>query len=148
MVAPMESCSADEVQGNGIHAVAQTGWLRPIIENMAEMCIAARTGHRDTLHEETIVLRLHDIQFGNRLPETGPSGTRIELGCRVVECGIAADAAVDPRSMIIIVLAGARPLRLTPACNLVGIPRQLFTPFRVRLDDGRDLRSTEALSRR
>jgi hypothetical protein len=42
----------DELQRGGVHAIAQTRGLRPVVEDVAQMRIAAFAGNRRARHEE------------------------------------------------------------------------------------------------
>ena len=52
-----------EFQRGAIHAVAQPGGFRPVVEHMAEMGFAARAKHLGAAHEEAAVFALLDIFF-------------------------------------------------------------------------------------
>src|SRR5579885_2282588 len=44
-----------------VHAIAQARRLRAVVEDMAQMCVAAHARNRDPVHEEAVVLGLHHV---------------------------------------------------------------------------------------
>src|SRR5271163_5149041 len=70
---------------------------------MSKVSVAAAAGDRVALHPEAAVAALDNVQCRYRQPEARPAGSGIELGLRVIQRGIATDAAVQPRGMIFVV---------------------------------------------
>src|SRR3954447_19848250 len=70
-----------EHQRKTVHAVAQAGRLRAVVEDVAEMAAAAGAMDFGAQHAEGPVLGLADGVF-QRLPETRPAGAALELGVR------------------------------------------------------------------
>src|SRR5581483_4902228 len=64
----------DEAERNAIHAVAEPGRLRPVVEDMAEMSLAEAARHLGAGHAEAVVGGLDYILLGDRLPEARPAG--------------------------------------------------------------------------
>src|SRR5688500_14916164 len=83
-----------EPERDRVHAVTQPGWPRAIVEHVPEMRIAARARDLGADRAERTVPALDHVPSRDRLPETGPPGAGIELGLRVEQRGVAADAAV------------------------------------------------------
>jgi hypothetical protein len=71
-----------ELQRQPVHAVAQAGRLRPVVEHVAEVPAAARAQHFGALHQQAAVCPLDD-RFRQRPPETRPARPALELGRRV-----------------------------------------------------------------
>src|ERR1700733_9533716 len=99
-----------------IHAVAQAGRLRAVVEHMTQMGVAALAGNGRTIHSEGAVAYLRDIDRRDRLPEAGPPGAGIELGVRIVERRVAANAAEQAIGFQI-------PGRARERCLGIGMPR-------------------------
>jgi len=66
-------------QRDAVHAVAQSGWLRPVSEDMAQMPPAADAVHLGSVGTKAGVGACSD-RLAQRLPETGPTGAAVELG--------------------------------------------------------------------
>jgi hypothetical protein len=85
----------DELQGSGIHAVAQAGGLRAVREDVAEMGVALAAEHFGAFHAKAAVGLLDDVLFGDGSPEAWPAGAGLKLGVGAEQRIAAADAAVD-----------------------------------------------------
>src|SRR5882757_10661816 len=70
-----------EYQRKAVHAVAQAGRLRPIVENVTEMAAAAAAVDFSPQHPEGAVFGLAD-RILKRLIKTRPAGAALELGLR------------------------------------------------------------------
>src|SRR6185369_12817934 len=90
-----------ELHRSRVHAVTQPGLLRPVVEDMSEMGIAAGAEHFGPFREQRIVRTLKDIFRSYRLPETRPAGSRLVLVFRAEQVVAAADAAVDPLLVVV-----------------------------------------------
>jgi hypothetical protein len=84
-----------ELQGNRIHAVTQTGRARTIIEDVAQMCIAASARYGRARHSQSVVLSFLHVGCEITCQKLGQPGTGIELGARVVQRRVAADATIE-----------------------------------------------------
>src|SRR5262249_51988801 len=113
---------------------------------MAEVRVTAGAGHGRAAHAEGVVIELFHVFLRDRLPETGPTGARLKLGFRAEQRGAAADAAIDPRFMVIPVLSGKRHLRALVPGHVVSAGRELLVPFLVALDQLGDMNLTFALA--
>jgi hypothetical protein len=69
-----------EPHGSRIHAIAETGWPRAVIEEMAKMSIALTAGNSRALHPQAHIPYFNDILLGNRLPEAWPASSGFKLG--------------------------------------------------------------------
>src|ERR1700743_2270431 len=68
-----------ELQRETIHAVAQTGWLRAVVEHVAEMAAAAAAMNFAAHHAEGAIFPFaHGVI--QRLIEARPAGAALELG--------------------------------------------------------------------
>ena len=114
-----------------IHAVAQAGRRRPVVEDVAQVGIAAAAQRLDANHAEAAVLALHDVGGGDRLPEARPAGAGIELGGRVEQGGVAADAAVHAAGMVVVVGAAERAFGTAAAGDVIGLRAELLLPLGV-----------------
>jgi hypothetical protein len=77
---------------DGIHAIAQTGRARAIIENVAKVRLAATGRSGGALHTETVVADLYDVFFGDRFPKTRPACAGFEFRRRTKKRCVAANA--------------------------------------------------------
>src|SRR5262245_22571533 len=66
-------------------AVAQSGRLRPVVEDVTEMGVAAAAQDFDAAHAVAVIGFGRDVLFRSRLPEAGPASARIEFCLRVEE---------------------------------------------------------------
>jgi hypothetical protein len=67
-------------QGSRIHAVAQAGGRRAIVKHMAQVGPTVGAMHLGTGHPEGAIDLSFNILRGDRLPKTGPTGSRIVFG--------------------------------------------------------------------
>src|SRR5450755_1127657 len=67
--------SRDEFQRGRIHAIAQIRWRWTVVEHVAQMRVALRTGNRRSDHAEGRVADFPDSFGCNRSPETRPAGS-------------------------------------------------------------------------
>ena len=125
----------DELQRRGIHAVAQTGRLRSIVEHVAQVRIASLAEHLVPLHAVAAVAFGEDILFGDRRPEAGSAGARFKLRIGFEQVVVATDTPIDSLLVIVPILAGEGPLGSFSPRDLVLLASQLLLPFGVRLDD-------------
>src|SRR6185312_16339806 len=95
-----------EVQCRRIHAIAQAGGPRSIVEDMPEVTVAAGAGHRNAGHAEAVVGAFEDVAPGDGSVKAGPAGAGMELGIGVVERRRACGAAEDAGAVEVPVLAG------------------------------------------
>src|SRR4051794_17260776 len=123
-----------EHQRKAVHAVAQAGRLRAVVEDMAEMAAATAAVDLGAQHAEGTVLGLaHRIV--ERLPETRPAGAALEFRLRGKQRQVAAGAGKDALAVLFQKRARPRPLGAVLAQDVVLLRRQLSAPFRVRLLD-------------
>src|ERR1700675_4278316 len=80
-----------EYQGKAIHAVAQAGRLRPIVEDVTEMATAAAAVNFGPQHPKGPVFGLADGVL-ERLVKTRPAGAALEFRFRGEQRQIAARA--------------------------------------------------------
>src|SRR5512141_645596 len=96
-------------QRKTVHAVAQAGRLRPIVEDVAEMAAAAAAVDLGPQHAEGTVLGLADGVF-QRLIEARPAGAAFEFRLRGEQRQVAAGTGEDALAMLLEQRARARPL--------------------------------------
>src|SRR5512147_657122 len=77
-----------ELQGDRVHAVAQAGRARPVVEDVPQVPLAAGAVHLGADREEGLVdLRL-DVGRIDGLVEARPAGAGLELGGGVEEAQV------------------------------------------------------------
>src|ERR1700759_26022 len=95
-------------QRKTVHAVAQAGRLRSVVENVAEMAAAAAAMDLGAQHAEGAVFRLAD-RILQRLVEAGPAGAAFELGVGGEQRQVAAGAGEGALAMLLQERARTRP---------------------------------------
>src|SRR5580692_5649054 len=100
-----------------VHAVTQPRGSGAVIEDVAQMRIAQSAGNgRANLHQASID-SIHNILLRDGLPEARPARARIELGCRIEQSQIAADATEDAAVMQVPTVAGKGQFRVGMASD-------------------------------
>src|SRR4051794_20214388 len=127
-------CRRHELQRDPVHAVAQAGRLRPIVEYVPEMSAAAAAMHRGSLHEERVVSGGAD-RVRQRLPETRPAGSALVLGVRREQRQVAARAGERTLALFLVERARAGAFRALPAQHVVLRRRETAAPLLVALAD-------------
>src|SRR5689334_16037926 len=123
-----------EHQREAVHAIAQAGRLRAVVEDVAEMAAAAAAMHLGAQHAEGTVLGGADGVF-ERLVEARPAGPAFELGIGGEQRQVATGAGEDALAMLLEERAGAGALGALLAQDLVLLRRQLRAPLGVGLLD-------------
>src|SRR6478735_5819823 len=123
-----------EDQCKTVHAVAQAGRLRSIVENVTEMAAAAAAVDFGPRHPKGEVFSLADGII-ERLIETRPAGAALEFRLRGEQRQVAAGAGEDTLAMLLEQRARSRPLGALLAQDLILLRRQLRAPFRIGLLD-------------
>jgi hypothetical protein len=86
------------LERGGVDAIAQSGRLRAVVEDVAEMSAARRTHDLGSNHPVARVgLGDHAVER-RRLVEAGPTASRLELRVRAEQLRAASRAAIDPGS--------------------------------------------------
>src|SRR5665647_796846 len=98
-----------EHQRKAVHAVAQAGRLRSIVEDVAEMAAAAAAVDFGPQHSEGAVFGLADGIF-QRLIETRPAGAALEFSFRGKQRQVAAGAGEDALAVFLEQRARTRAL--------------------------------------
>src|SRR6202158_4841618 len=123
-----------EYQRKAVHAVAQAGRLRPIVENVTEMAAAAAAVDFGPQHPKGAVFGLADGVV-ERLIKTRPAGAALEFRFRGEQRQVAAGTGEDALAMLLEQRARSRPLGALLAQDLILLRRQLRAPFRIGLFD-------------
>src|ERR1700758_433607 len=89
-----------KLQGESIHAVAQAGRLRPIVENVTEVTTAAAAMNFGPQHPEGAVCVL-PAGVRKRLPKTRPAGAALIFRFRGEQRQIAAGAGEGALAMLL-----------------------------------------------
>src|SRR4051794_13038176 len=123
-----------EDQPETVDAVAQSGRLGTVVEDVAEMAAAAPAMHLGPEHAKGAILGLADIAL-DRLVEARPARAALEFGVGGEQRQVAAGAGEDALAVLLEQRAGARPLGALLAQDLILLRGELGTPFGVRLLD-------------
>src|SRR5260221_9236240 len=123
-----------EYQRKAVNAVAQTGRLRPVVEDVTEMAAAAPAVNFGAQHPEGAVFGLADGVV-ERLIETRPAGAALELRLRGEQRQVAAGAGEGALTMLFQERARSRALGAFLAQDLILLRRQLRAPFGIGLFD-------------
>src|SRR5215469_10752618 len=107
-----------EGQRETVHAVAQAGRLRTVIEDVAEMAAAAAAMYLRAQHAEGPVRGGADRVL-ERLVEARPAGAALELGLGGEQRQVAAGAGEDTFAVLLQKRAGARTLGALVAEDLI-----------------------------
>src|SRR5262249_19027763 len=91
----------DELEGDGVHAVAQAGGLGAVVEDVAEVSAAAGAEDLGALHAVGAVGVLVDVGGVKGLEEAGPAGAGVELGVALEERQAAEAADVDAVELVV-----------------------------------------------
>src|SRR3989442_1642160 len=89
-----------EDQPETVDAVAQSGRLRTVVEDVAEMAAATPAMHLGAEHAESAVLGLADIAL-NRLAEPRPARATLEFGVGGAKRQVAACARRHPPTILL-----------------------------------------------
>jgi len=132
----LEGAGADEstgfvdfIQRRGVDAVAHSGWGGAVVEQVAQVRIAAAAMHFRSLHEKARICFRFNTCFLRRPRKTRPTGSRIELVVGIEQRITAAYAAIDARLLRSVVLAGERRLSAVLPRDPVLLGRELSTPL-------------------
>src|SRR5471032_985039 len=121
-------------QRKAVHAVAQAGRLRPIVEDVTEMAAAAAAVNFGAQHPEGAVFGLADGVL-ERLVKTRPAGAALEFRLRGEQRQVAAGAGKDALAVLLEQRARSRTLGAFLAQDFILLRRQLRAPFGVGLLD-------------
>src|SRR3984957_16595148 len=127
-------CSRMKHQRKTVHAVAQAGRLRSVVEDVAEMTAAAAAVNFGAQHSEGTVLGLADRVL-ERLIKTRPAGAALELGLRREQRQVAAGTGEDALAMLLEQRAAVRTLGAFLAQDFILLRGQLRAPLRIGLFD-------------
>ena len=123
--------SGHEAQRHRVHAIAQAGRFRTVVEHVTEMRVAQGAAHLGARHAEHAILDLAHVLRRDGLPETRPAGAGIVFGAGIEQRVVATYAAIQARLMPVVTRLGKRRLRALLARHLVGQGRQALFPLGV-----------------
>src|SRR5579862_1470629 len=83
-----------KVERRRVDAIASTFRAGPVIENMAEMRIAAFASHFGAMHAVRVVVEKPNVLLFVRMRETRPAAVRLEFRIRLKERRSAGTAAI------------------------------------------------------
>src|SRR5262245_16545768 len=128
-----------EGERRGIDTIAKASRRRSILEDVAEVRVAAHAVNFCADHPEARVRGTTDILLSHGLKETGPASAGIELRIRMKQRQSAAHARVEAVLMVVVKDAAEGPLRVMCARDAELFVRELRPPGIVGLDDLRHL---------
>src|SRR5882724_8185573 len=129
----------------GVDAISQASGGGPVIENMAEMAVAASAQNLRADHAVAAVCMRDNVLLGHKLEEAGPAGAGVELAMGGEQGQPTADTAVDPLALVVQERAAERSLSALATSNLKLFGCELMTPLRVGLDDACHLDGSDQL---
>src|SRR5262249_24784821 len=118
-----------EIQRNTLDAVAQMGWRRTIVEDMAEMTSATAAMHLITNHAMASIHFGFD-RIGQWIVETWPTCPALEFHLGDEQRLIAGSAAKGARAFFVQQRATSRHLGSVLAHDFILLGRQQLAPFR------------------
>src|ERR1017187_2429707 len=121
-------------QRKAVHAVAQAGWLWPIVEDVTEMAAASAAMNFGPQHPKGAVFGLADGVL-ERLIKARPAGAALEFRLRGEQRQVATGAGEDALAMLLEQRARPRALGALLAQDLILLRRQLRAPFRIGFFD-------------
>src|SRR6266481_6196415 len=123
-----------EHQRKAVHAVAQAGRLRSVVEDVTEMAAAAAAMNFGPQHSQGPVFGLADGVL-EWLIKTRPAGAALEFRLRGEQRQVAPGAGEDALAMLLEQWARTRTLGALLTQDLILLRRQLRAPFRIGLFD-------------
>src|SRR5579863_6294485 len=123
-----------EAEGRRVHAVAEVGGSRAVVEDMAEVGVAFGAGDSRAFHTDTGIARFGDILARDWSPEAGPSGPGVKFRSSIEQRIFTANAAIDALVMQVPVFSGKSEFGVGVARDVVGISRELLAPLIRSLD--------------
>lgn len=147
VVSLLQSIAATENRANGlrisreshrhrIHAIAQTCRGRAVVEHVPQMCVTAPARNCRSDHTETVVGGFQNIFFRNRRPKTRPACTRIELGARIEQRRVAANAAKHTFRVLVWIFIRVGKLGSSMSRDFKRIGGELLPPLVFRFYNG------------
>src|SRR3989440_3521170 len=130
-----ESLFGLQLQRSRIDAVAQSGWARAILKDMAEVTVALRAEHFGADHAMADVALFVDVVLRSRRRKARPAAAGVEFGVGLEQRLPAARADIGARSLLVLVFAGERALGRLLAQHRVLHRRQFFAPLGLALYD-------------
>ena len=131
----LQAARAVKAERDAVHAVAQAGRRRAVIEDMAEM--AATLGAMDFLahHVHRAVAVGRDGRVLQRRPEARPAGVAVELGLGGEQRELATGAGEGAGAVLLVERARIGALGALPPQHRILGGRQQGAPFRVGMRD-------------
>src|SRR5690606_32342958 len=112
-----------EGERRSVHAIAQAGGLRPVVEHMPQMGIAIGAADFGARREEGTVLVLGHRAGLDRLIEARPAGAGIVFGFGTEQWPPAGDATIEPFILVVPIRPGKRAFGAMLAHNLILLRR-------------------------
>ena len=117
-----------EVERQAVHAIAQAGRPRPVVEDVAEVPATARAQHFGSGREPIMRIGPFHHGAGQRPPETRPPGPALELGRRAEQRLRATRAGESPAAISFSSgLVKAVSVRLRAGCDSAAHPAAAST---------------------
>lgn len=99
-----------ELQRGRINAVAESGWIRSVCKNVAQVCLALSAMNLCSLHSVSTVLRFAYVGFIHWFVKTWPACTRVKLRAGIEQVCSARHAMVHSLTVVVPVLPCKRKL--------------------------------------
>jgi len=122
-------------EGHGVHAIALPGRFWAVLEDVAKVRAAAPTHHFNPFHAEAVVYLGRYTIGRDRVPETWPPATRIELRRRAKQICPATHTLVDAFWILKVILPCERALGRFLTTDRILRWRELLTPFFIGFGD-------------
>merc|ERR1712012_37849 len=124
-----------KVQANTVDAVAESGGLGTVVEDVPQMGVTIAANHLHAYHSMRSVRPRHHVRLisiVNGIGEGRPPGARFEFGIGTEELALAAFAQVISDFFVMDIFAGERWFRSSFATHVIFFSRESFHPILVR----------------
>ncbi len=128
-------CFILEDEGDGVEAVAEVGWCRAVVEDVAEVTSAAGAEDLGTYHAQGDITDFRDVFGGKRTVEAGPPGAGVKLRAGGEEWQSAAGAEVNAILVVIQQIPAEGGLGALGPQHAIGGRTKLLLPLGIGLHD-------------
>ncbi len=118
-------------QRGGIYTVTHAGRLGAVVEQVPQVRPALSAGYFDTNHTETAVGDRSNLFVVYGLPKTRPARTGIILAFGIKKLITAANTAINPVFVMIVIFSRKGAFGTFPACNFILLACQTLLPLAV-----------------
>ena len=114
-----------KVERSRVDAVSLAGWIRAILEQMAEVSSTLRTNHFGATHAKAVIRPELDVVLIDHVVKARPSRSGLKLGVGVKERSVTDHATVHPVALMVPVLPAEGPFGALLLRNVVLLLTQL-----------------------